>query len=481
MFIGLLALGLIGFLIGWAMRAKSIISKLDRLEKDTKSANEASANAKRDAEKYKKTNSKLENQIKGLQKRSAPREEFDSMRTRLTSAEGDVDRLRKERDSAQHQLEGFRETSVSGAEVSELKRELERNQSQVRKLKARSEKKKEEIKVVQSKEVHDLVGFKNGRDTEVKDLTLENVRLREILNKVQTGDKKSLLQLADEARTGSAKGDESEDGSSSSATSSGEVTTLRSENERLNAELEIAKKKLLSVKGAGGSAIAGGAAFGLERERDQLKVELAKARATGGGGGSSDAESVALKSEVAALKKSRDQLTIRLAEAERSSSLGKPEAGSSTVEASSSEDNDEGSTAKAVSALASGAAAVAGATAVVAVAAATGDVRAARASAAGARTAAAAIGVAAGAAVTNAKAGGTSTSNVTTPPQLVARQPRKAVTLKRPWPNNIPNATRIRQRLWDIHAVDSEDIVVEEKVYPLGELALDRQPLTTRF
>ncbi len=302
--------GSAGLLIGWALRGHNLTSTVDRLENEAGQATSDKAKAEQQAQKLRKRRDKLETRVKSLEKSTAPRDEFEAIKSKLVAADSEIKQLEQERDSVRKELESFKKTSVSGADHSEVKRALERKDTQIRKAQAEAARTGEELKLLQAREVHDLVGFRDERDDNLKELRLENVRLREILVKVQAGDKKSLLQLADEARTGSAAA------AAAAATRSAEdplaEAALREENARLNGELETAKKKLLQVKGGGGgSALSGmtGTSIALERERDQLKVELAKARATGG----QDTDA-GLRSEISKLKKERDHLLLQLTE-----------------------------------------------------------------------------------------------------------------------------------------------------------------------
>lgn len=310
----MLVTGSVGLLIGWAVRGGRLDSQSGRLEAEVEQAQAECAQAREQAKKLREKNQKQEKRLQRLEKSAVPREELEQARTRLEQAEAQAGSFKRERDAARVELEGFRDAAVSGAEHSELKRLLEKRETEVRKARAEAEKSARELKSIQAREVHDLVGFEDDRDDRIRELTLETVRLREILAKVQAGDGKSILQLADEARRGVAAA-----AAAGAAADPAEVTELRGENARLSGELETAKKKLLQAR-AGGAVDTGAASFAVERERDALKVELARLRASGG-----SVADPGQQAQIAALKKERDRLVLELAEVKAGASATTPE------------------------------------------------------------------------------------------------------------------------------------------------------------
>lgn len=307
MFPWILVSGVVGLLIGWAVRGGNVASRTDRLQAEAAQAKADCLKAEEQKKKLRDKNQKQEKRLQQMDKATAPREELEAAHSRLAEAEAEAATIGRERNAARAELEGFRESAVSGAEHSELRRLLEKQEREIRKAKAETERSVRELKAIQAREVHDLVGFEDDRDDRIKTLTLENTRLREILVKVQAGDGKSVLQLADEARMGIAAA-----GAAAAAAGAdpAALAELREENVRLSGELETAKKKLLQAK-AGGVVDAGaGNSLALERERDALKVALARTRA--GGGSQVDPGQ---RAEISALKKERDRLVLELAEA----------------------------------------------------------------------------------------------------------------------------------------------------------------------
>lgn len=297
----MLATGTIGLLIGWAVRSGRVNSSVGRLEAEAAQTKADCARHEEQAAKLRTKNQKLEKRLQELEKGSAPREQLESAQASLVEAQKELGKLRRERDTARVELEGFKEAAVSGAEHSNLKRVLDRREGELRQAKAEADKRARELAAIQAREVHDLVGFEDDRDDRIRDLTLENARLREILAKVQAGDKKSILQLADEARRGVAAAAAVEAGADPAM-----LAALREENARLSGELETAKKKLLLAK-AGEAVGSGTQSFAIERERDALKVELARLKAAGTGTADSG-----LQAELTAARKERDALAREL-------------------------------------------------------------------------------------------------------------------------------------------------------------------------
>lgn len=306
MFPWILASGIVGLLIGWAVRGGNLASKTNRLQAAAGEAKADYLKAEEQTGKLREKNRRQEKRLQQLEKTTAPREELEQARKRQAEAEAELVSIGRQRDAARVELEGFRESAVSGAEHSELRRLLEKQEREIRKAKAETERSLRELKAIQAREVHDLVGFEDDRDDRIKDLTLETTRLREILAKVQAGDGRSILQLADEARAGIAAAGKA---AATAGADPAVVADLREENTRLSGELETAKKKILQAK-AGGIVDSGAVtSLALERERDALKVKLAKTRA--GGGSQIDPGQ---RAEIVALKKERDRLLLELVE-----------------------------------------------------------------------------------------------------------------------------------------------------------------------
>ena len=327
-FPGLVVFGFIGFFIGWLLRAKSVASKFEQLEGAAQNAEQAAAKAKSAADKLKKNNQSLEKQLRGSKKQFVSRDEHDRLKADLKEAKAASKESKRRMESARHELEGFRETSVSGAEFSDLRRDLERYQGEVKKLKRQAKRAEEKLKSIQSKEITDIVGFEDERDSQLKELRVENASLREILSKVQTGEgRESILQLADELRVAkqgvpASTVETSEEAATASAAISSTPTTdllkLRNENKELSEQLTAAKKKLvqskLSFTGDSPSASDGDLAS-VQQERDQLKIELAKAKASGGKSNEED-----LRSEITRIRSERDALILQLTKANSASS-----------------------------------------------------------------------------------------------------------------------------------------------------------------